>query len=341
MRFGLRTDVIHGPGSLGELAAVGRELGFRRTLLVVDAGVDAAHGDRARALWPFAATFSDFGENPDSAAVERGRVVAAEFAVDSIVGLGGGSSLDCAKAINFVVTNGGRMEDYAGWGKAAKPMLPSIGIPTTAGTGSEAQSYTLISDPVTHVKMACGDSKSAFRVAILDPELEATAPERVKALARYDAISHAVETWVSTKRTRVSEMFSREAWSLLMEGEWLLGAHLAGAAIENSMLGAAHACANPLTARYGTPHGAAIAGVLAHVVRWNGGERYAGLDGDLAARVEHIAGEMGLATRLRDLGVVEADFPALAAAAAPQWTGRFNPRPFDEAGALEIYRCAY
>ena len=140
--------------------------------------------------------------------VEAGRQIAATAAVDSIVALGGGSSLDCAKGINFVLTNGGTMRDYWGFGKAPKPMLPSIGIPTTAGTGSEAQSYALISDAETHAKMACGDPKAAFRIAILDPQLTVTQPRPVTAVAGYDALSHAVETFVTTKRTVLSDLFA-------------------------------------------------------------------------------------------------------------------------------------
>jgi alcohol dehydrogenase len=115
--------------------------------------------------------FHDFATNPDTSMVERGRSFAVTQGIDSIVALGGGSSMDCAKGINFVLTNGGRMQDYWGYGKATQPLLPMIGVPTTSGTGSEAQSYALISDVETHVKMACGDPKAAFRVAILDPEL--------------------------------------------------------------------------------------------------------------------------------------------------------------------------
>src|SRR6185295_2773144 len=109
--------------------------------------------------------------------------------VDSIIGLGGGSSLDCAKGINFVLTNGGHIRDFWGFGKARLAMLPSIAIPTTAGTGSEAQCYALISDIKTHVKMACGDPKAAFRLAILDPTLTRTQPPTVTAITGYDAIS--------------------------------------------------------------------------------------------------------------------------------------------------------
>ena len=162
-----------------------------------------------------------------------------------------------------------------------------IGVPTTAGTGSEAQTYALISDAETHVKMACGDSKAAFRVALLDPSLTISQPLSVTATTGFDAIAHAVETFVTTRRNALSEFFSREAWRLL-EGNYervleapedlearsamQLGAYFAGVAIENSMLGATHACANPLTARYGTAHGAAIAMMLAFggALEWTG-----------------------------------------------------------------------
>ena len=156
-----------------------------------------------------ASVFHDFDANPDSAMVEAGRARAASLGIDSIVALGGGSSLDCAKGINFVLTNGGTMRDYRGFGKAARPMLPSIGVPTTAGTGSEAQSYALISDSETHAKMACGDPKAAFRIAILDPELTATQPRSVAAVAGYDAISHAVESFVTDAAAPRSRICSR------------------------------------------------------------------------------------------------------------------------------------
>ena len=159
-----------------------------------------------------------------------------------------------------------------------------IGIPTTAGTGSEAQSYAVISDAATHMKMACGDPSAAVRVAVLDPELTLTAPRHVTAMAGFDAIAHAVETAVTIRRTPLSDTFSHRAWQLLSEAfervllhpadiearsAMQLGAHFAGMAIEQSMLGAAHACANPLTARYNLTHGLTLAILLPHVVRWN------------------------------------------------------------------------
>lgn len=404
--FELKTDtrVLFGEDMLEQLGKMAREFGFERTLLVADAGlIEAGHLAHARkfltdeGIHTFA--FSQFGQNPDADMIEAGRASAAAQRVDSIVGLGGGSSLDCAKGINLLLTQGGAIRDYQGYGKVTKPMLPMIGVPTTAGTGSEAQSYAIISDPRTHQKMACGDPKLAFRGVILDPVLTLTQPASVTATAGYDAIAHAVETYVTTKRNPFSEMLSREAWRLLepsyervlaspldleARAAMQLGAHYAGMAIELSMLGATHACANPLTARYGTTHGSAIAVMLPHVVRWNAGVvasryhellRIARRDGgqasssvvpsfrsasgreqraegneqmpalnpgeDLASRLAQLAAAGGLPAALRAVGASSEDLPSLAQEASQQWTGRFNPRPFDTAGAREVYECAF
>jgi len=375
--FQPRTRVVFGHGSIKRVGQLARELNFQRTLLVADPGVVKAGHVAEATRWLEGAgvavtPYHDFGENPDSAMIENGRRFVEPLDVDSIVGLGGGSSLDCAKGINFVLTNGGSMGDYRGYGKVRTPLLPMIGIPTTAGTGSEAQSYAVVSDAATHMKMACGDPSAAVRIAILDPELTFTAPRHVTAMAGFDAIAHAVETAVTIRRTPLSDAFSHRAWGLLADAfervllhpadadaraAMQLGSHFAGIAIEQSMLGAAHACANPLTARYNLAHGLALAMLLPHVVRWNAGiaiERYAALIGSprrrardedaaetLALRLEDLARAGGLAMKLSGNGVEERALPELAAQAASQWTGTFNPRPFDAEGAMEIYRAAF
>lgn len=376
--FQLRTRLIFGAGAFERLGELARDLSFRRTLLVADRDLaSVGYVDQAAKLLRDAGievfAFHDFTADPDSATIELGRSFAAPLNVDSIIGLGGGSSLDCAKGINFLLTNGGQIQDYLGYGRTTKPMLPMIGVPTTAGTGSEVQSYAVISDAGTHRKMACGDPQAAFRLAILDPQLTLSQPQAVTAASGFDAIAHAVETYVSTSRTPFSETFSREAWRLLeanyevvlrepnniaARAAMQLGACLAGIAIENSMLGATHACANPLTAHYGTTHGMALAMLLPSVVRWNSAtcsERYAdllrisqqGLKGhessgdELASRLEELAAVAGLGTTLSRAGIVADDLPTLATEAAEQWTGRFNPRPFSFEGALEVYQRAY
>jgi alcohol dehydrogenase len=368
------TRVMFGPGTLSRLGELVRDYGGTRALLVTDPGLKAA-GHPGRALEVIRGArvecflFDGVEENPTTKHVQAGLEFARRNAIDFIVAVGGGSSMDCAKGVNFLLTNGGAMADYKGFGKATRPMLPSIGVPTTSGTGSESQSYALIADEKTHLKMACGDRKAAFRAAILDPELTVSQPERVTAVTGIDALTHAVESYVCTRRNPVSQVFSREAWRLLegnfervlrhpgdleARGNMQLGANLAGLAIENSMLGAAHACANPLTAHYGITHGVGVGILLPHVIRFNtqaAGALYA----DLAHEVGLVNGDAGVAgevvarrvtqlllaaklpTKLRDCGVSPGIFPVLADEAAQQWTGKFNPRPAGEAELLSLY----
>lgn len=372
-----RTRVVYGPGRMDRLGTLAKGLGATRVLVCTDPGIRAAgHADRGvrslREAGLEVIVFDEIHPNPTTLDVDRGLAVARDARADLLVGLGGGSSMDCAKGINFLLTNGGRLRDYQGFGKANRPMLPMIAVPTTAGTGSEAQSFAVIGDPETHVKMACGDEKAAFRVAILDPELTVSMPRPVTAATGIDAIAHAVETYVTRPRNEMAQLFGRRAWSLLAEnfpaaldepedvearGAMLLGAHFAGAAIENSMLGAAHALANPLTARYDTTHGVAVGVMLPHVVRFNAsvvGELYADLadDLDLCDRddpeaslrlADFLTGLLvraRLPTRLAECDVREADLWDLAETAAKQWTGNFNPRPVDTASLEELYRCA-
>jgi alcohol dehydrogenase len=364
--------VVYGAGSLGELGALTRDLRGSRALLVTDPGVrDAGHAERAaqslRDAGVRAKTFDGVEENPTEEHVEAGVAAALEFGVDFLIGLGGGSAMDTAKGINFLLTNGGSMEDYWGTNRASRHMLPSIGVPTTAGTGSEMQSYALIERRADRRKMACGDEKARFRAVILDPMLTATLPRQVAAISGMDAISHALESYVSTRRNPVSQMFAREAWTLLEanlehaldrpadvdgRGRMLLGAFLSGSAIESSMLGAAHACANPMTSRYGVPHGVAVLLLLPHVIRFNQPEVAAlyddlraritaGRDDSLAARVEELRAAAGMPARIREAGVPATALPDLARDAADQWTARFNPRPVTEDDLRSLYEGAY
>jgi alcohol dehydrogenase len=371
------TRVVFGEGTLAQLGALASELGGTRALLVTDPGLEAAgHPQRALASLREAGleafVFDGVEENPTTLHVEAGLAEARAREIDLLVAVGGGSSMDCAKGINFLLTNGGQMADYKGFGKATHPMLPSIGVPTTSGTGSEAQSFALIADDKTHLKMACGDRKAAFRVAILDPEVTISKPRHVTAVTGIDALSHAAESYVCTRRNPLSQTFAREGWRLLeanfetvlrqpdnreARGAMQVGAHFAGLAIENSMLGAAHACANPLTAHYGLTHGTAVGILLPHVIRFNAdaaGGLYADLvhevgliNGNqsaagevLARRVTDLLRTAGLATTLTECGVSPGIFPVLADEAMQQWTARFNPRPVTETDLLHLYQAA-
>ena len=383
--FNLRTRIVRGAGALDQLGELAAEVlalagDGRRVLLVSDPGIVAAgHVQRGIDALTTAGLevqlFDGAQENPTTDNIEQALVVAKEFKPDLLVGLGGGSSMDCAKGVNFVYSGGGTMHDYHGVGKATKPMLPMIAVPTTSGTGSEMQSFALISDAKTHVKMACGDKKASCRVAILDPELTLTQPAQVTSLTGIDAVSHAVETCVTKRRNPVSVQYSKEAWRLLeanfetvlqnpddleARAAMQLGAAYSGVAIENSMLGAAHALANPLTATYGIAHGQAVGLMLPHVVQFNGVEfddLYRGLLNASGSMVqvdhgqsasEYLAGFLtrlvsnaGLEVKLAALGVEQDKLQSLAAAAAEQWTGTFNPRAVDAESLLGLYQNAF
>jgi alcohol dehydrogenase len=355
-----------------------RELNGTRVLLVTDPGLEAAgHPQKALASLQAAGVdteiYDGVEENPTTRHVQTGLEAARQHRADFLVAIGGGSAMDCAKGINFLLTNGGAMADYRTPGKAVRPMLPSIGIPTTAGTGSEAQSFAIIADEQSHMKMACGDPKAAFRIAILDPELTVSQPPRVTAITGIDAVAHALEAYVTTRRNLLSMTFAKEAWRLLepnlervlkqpdnlpARGAMQMGAHFAGIAIENSMLGACHACANPLTAHYGITHGIAVGIMLPHVVRFNGSAvarlyrdlaHETGLsNGDLQAagealaqRVDQLLRAAEMPRSLEECGVSPGILSLLAEEAAEQWTGKFNPRPAAQADLLKLYEAAF
>lgn len=378
--FQPRTRIIFGPGKLDELGQMARDLGASRALVVSDPGIVAA-GHVGHAVECLNAAgidnrvFDAVCQNPTTETVERAVAAARQYGPDLLIGLGGGSAMDCTKGANFILAGGGQIQDYWGIGKARGTLLPMIAVPTTSGTGSEAQSFALISDATTHVKMACGDPQAAFRVAILDPVLTISQPARVTAVTGLDALAHAIETFVTRKRNVISLALSREAWLLLAEnfgrvlehpadlearGAMQVGACLAGMAIENSMLGAAHALANPLTARYGVIHGEAIGLMLPHVIRFNA-ERHENWYRDLlesapsgngcpdpshgseglANFVEKLAKRAGLAERLSQCGVEKQSLQDMAGEAAAQWTARFNPREVAPHDLLALYEQAF
>ena len=251
--------------------------------------------------------------------------------------------------------------------------LPIITVPTLAATGSETNCGAVISNEETQEKSFMMTECLYPKVALLDPELTLSMPATVTAATGVDALSHAVESYVCTRRNTVSILFAEQAFQLLVHGlpqvlgtprdlsarsEMLLGAHLAGAAIENSMLGGTHALANPLSAHCGLTHGVAIGVMLPHVVRHNAptvNELYgrlanlAGLceAGDrssgelLADHLRQMVARAGLPGRLSDCGVNRAQIPLMAREATQQWTGTFNPKPLSEADFQTLYECAW
>ncbi|MFN3651076.1 MAG: iron-containing alcohol dehydrogenase [Armatimonadota bacterium] len=374
--FRPHTRLVFGNNSIERLGELARELGITRILVVTDPGIVAAgHVDRAGAALRSAgvelALFDRVRENPTARDVEACRDLARDERIDGLLGLGGGSSIDTARGANFLLTNGGRMHDYWGVGKATRPMLPLIAAPTTAGTGSECQSFALIADDETHQKMACGDPKAAARIALLDPTLTVSQPRHVTHATGIDAVAHAVESAVTRKRNAISVLFAREAFRLTAgalervleqpddlesRARMQLGAAYAGLAIENSMLGAAHSAANPLTAHHGTVHGIAVGLMLPQVVRFNAAEPQAretyrdlavlaGIaapDAPAEEAVERLVSRLEALLRLGSetsaVPAGEVDVELLAGEAAAQWTARFNPREIGAAEFATLYR---
>ncbi|MGB6223630.1 iron-containing alcohol dehydrogenase [Haloferula sp.] len=357
--------ILFGPGRLSELPDAVKSLGGTNILLVTDTGIVAAgHIRHATGLLRDAGlqvtTYQDTHVNPAESDIEACRAFAADVAPDLIIGFGGGSSMDTAKGCNFLLNNGGRMSDYHGYGHAEKPLLPFIAVPTTAGTGSECQSFAVVSRDGSHEKIACGDPKALAKIALLDPELTLSQPQKVATLTALDALSHALETAVCTKRNPISQAYSRQAFRLISSSieavitntarinnraDMLLGAAMAGSAIENSMLGAAHALANPLTAFFDVPHGHAVALTLPHVIRFNAE------DPESAATYDDFSRYLGeplidwlesiiASAKLPHLNIDPTRIPELTAAALPQWTGKFNPRPITKSDITALYQAA-
>ena len=376
--FHSRTRLVFGGNVIGSLGRFAKEYGAKVVLLVTDAGIAAAgHAARAEAIMKKEGltvhTYDRAKINPSTREVADCVAFARDLNIDFIVGLGGGSSMDTAKGANFILTNGGKMSDYWGINKATKPMLPMIAVPTTAGTGSESQCYALVADEFTHQKMACGDDKAYPVVALLDPVLNSTCPRVVTANTGIDAISHAIESYVCTARTPVSQLFSREAWKLAngafetvlsdpsnleARGQMLLASAYAGMAIAQSMLGAAHSAANPLTAHFNVLHGRAVGLMLPHVIEFNGKDpQTAALYAELAhvknvpkaatpvlsliGRVNCLLDVGGIPSNLEACGVSRDAIGKMSADAAQQWTAKFNPRSITAEDFSEIYRAAF
>ena len=380
--FTSRTRLVFGPNTVDTIGNHATEWSAKRALLVTDPHIAAAgHAPRAQqsleAAGIHVTVFDQVRENPTTEDVANCLAAAKAANIDTFIAVGGGSTMDTAKGANFILTNGGAMSDYWGVGKASKPMLPLIAVPTTAGTGSECQSFALIADANTHQKMACGDPKAAPRISILDPTLTLTQPPQVTADTGIDALAHAVETAVTKKHNELSLLYAREAFRLVQanlptvlqqpqnleaRAAMLLGAAYAGTAIENSMLGAAHSAANPLTAHFNVVHGQAVGLMLPAVVRFNAQDpQTAALYAQLAAqsrlvspdaddqqavealiqRIETLLEAANLPRSLTQANVTRQSIPTLAEEAATQWTANFNPRTITAPDFIELYESVY
>ena len=271
-----------GPGALAETPAVLAALGLKRPLVITDAW-HAGHGVANRLLEVLkaggapAALFADTVPEPHTEAVDRARAAVLAGDYDCLVGLGGGSPIDTAKAVAVLARQGGRMRDYKAPRDVTGPALPVIGVPTTAGTGSEATRFTVIQDSDTEEKMLCLGLAFLPVAAIVDYELTLSMPPRLTADTGVDALTHAIEAYVSRRANPFSDGFAlaamggiarhlRRAWAdpddRAAREAMMLGATQAGIAFSNSSVALVHGMSRPIGAHFHVPHGLSNAMLL-------------------------------------------------------------------------------
>lgn len=370
---------LMGVGASKEVGNQVKVLGGTKALIVTD-GFLAKSGmaDQIKAQVEAAGTeaviFGGAEPNPTDINVHNGLKAYQENNCDMIISLGGGSSHDCAKGIGIVASNGGNIRDYEGIDKSAKPMPSFIAINTTAGTASEMTRFCIITDTDRSVKMAIVDWRVTPNVAINDPVLMAGMPPALTAATGMDALTHAVEAYVSTIATPVTDSAALMAIKLVSENlrnavangqnmvardKMAYAEFLAGMAFNNASLGYVHAMAHQLGGFYNLPHGVCNAILLPHVCKFNliacpqrfaeiaaaMGENITGLSvrdaADVAiASIQKLSADVGIPSGLKDLSVKEEDLNVMAGNAMKDACSFTNPRTATLADVIEIYRWA-
>lgn len=320
--------------------------------------------------------FDDVNPDPDVGTVERGREIALKEKCDVVVALGGGSAMDAAKAIAMLVTNAGSIADYEGAVPQKKSSLPFVAIPTTAGTGSEVTRYSVITDTERNIKMLLASPGMLPTVAILDPELTITMPSHITAATGFDALTHAIEAYISKKATPMSQMYSIEAITRICRSiteatyaahnmkareDMLFGQMCAGIANNNSSVALVHAMSRPMGAHYGIPHGLANAILLPAVMKYNApscshllaeiaeamGIRTAGLSireraYSVVDAIETLYNDSPLEKSLREINIPEKGLAVMAHDAFVNGSTLNNPRmPESEEEVCELYKAVY
>lgn len=369
---------IMGTGCISEAVATICRHGLRRLLIVTDAGL-ARSGMAARIQQLLAdadiqsTVFDGAKPNPTVANVEAGLAALKAADCDAIVSLGGGSPHDCAKGIALCATNGGHISDYEGVDRSTRPQLPLIAINTTAGTASEMTRFCIITDEQRHVKMAIVDRNVTPLLSVNDPALMAGMPPSLTAATGMDALTHAVEAYVSTASTPITDacalkavdLISRHLRSAVANGgnaeareQMAYAQFLAGMAFNNASLGYVHAMAHQLGGVYDLPHGVCNAVLLPHVQAFNAatsadrladvaramgssvsGSGQAGAEACLTA-IRQLSADVGIPAGLSSLGVKAEDIPLLAANALKDACGLTNPRPASQQEIEALFRNA-
>lgn len=370
-------SILFGNGMVAQIGQEVAALGAKKVLLVTDQGIIKA-GLLPKVVEPLCAAgievavFDQCEANPSVETVDRVTLLAKE--ADLLIGLGGGSSMDVAKAAAILVTNSGKIQDYEGINLVKVPPVPVVAVPTTSGTGAEATPFAVITDKTRDWKMAIGSSYNIPALAICDPELTLTLPPALTAATGMDALTHAIEGFTSLSNDPISEALAFKAIQLIAGSlreavakgdaninaryDMMLGSTMAAMGFTNTILGIAHSMAHPLGGIFNIPHGTANAIMLPVIMEFNlignpdkfiqvaiaMGEKIDGLPrmeaaAKSVAAVKRLAQDIGI-PRLSELGVKEADISRLAEEAmkgGDRWT---NPRNTVFEHFVELYKKA-
>ena len=368
-----------GAGALKQAADKMRSFGFKKALLVTDQGIEKAGlipgvVEVLGSCGIATVLYTETKPNPTVANVEKGLEILRQEKCDSIISLGGGSPQDCAKGIALVQTNGGRINDYEGADKASKPQFPLVAINTTAGTASEMTRFAVITDEERHVKMVIATDCITPLLAVNDAHLMVKQPPGLTAATGMDALTHAVEAYVSVGNGPITDACALKAVTMI--SQWLRTAvsdgtnieareamayaeYMAGMAFNSAGLGYVHACAHQMGGMYDLPHGVCNAILLPHVEEFNAkvcpsrlrdvaqamGVITTGMTDDQAAAaclvaIRQLSKDVGIPSGFKELGAKEEDIPALAANAMKDVTASFNPREATLEDVMQIYRNA-
>ena len=355
------------------------ELGFKKALIVTDKvlgqiGIVKKVTDVLDNKNIEYAIYDETKPNPTVKNVNDGLALLKEKECDFVISLGGGSAHDCAKGIALLATNGGEIKDYEGVDKSKKPQLPMVGINTTAGTGSEMTLFAIITDEERHIKMALVDKHLTPIIAVNDPMLMLAMPKSLTAATGMDALTHAVEAYVSTAATPITDACAEKAIELI--SDYLVNAvengqdveardmmayaeYLAGMAFNNASLGYVHAMAHQLGGFYNLPHGVCNAILLPHVQEYNkatSASRLAKIAKIMGGNIEGLTDEqgadlcidmikslsqtVGIPEGLGVLGVKESDFETLATNALNDACSLTNPRKGNLEEVIAIFKKA-
>ncbi len=378
--FFIPTVTLMGIGAHKEIGNQIKTLGAKKPLIVTDKGITGAGITEKivnmvkEDIGVTCAVFDETVPNPTDNNVHDGLEVYKSNGCDSIISLGGGSPHDCGKGIGIMATNGGKIHDYEGVDQSAKDMPPFIAVNTTAGTASEMTRFCIITDTSRKVKMAIVDWRVTPTVAINDPLLMAGMPPALTAATGMDALTHAVEAYVSIAATPVTDACALQAISLvagnlraavangadmIARDQMAYAEYLAGMAFNNASLGHVHAMAHQLGGFYDLPHGVCNAILLPHVSQYNliakmgrygdiaraMGENLEGLSTRAAADValdaiKTLSADVGIPSGLAELGVKEADLKTMAENAQKDACGLTNPRCPTLEDVIQIYKNA-